>query len=262
MVTLAARHRMTARDDGFFLGGAIAPWRSWSRPDARFNWPWDGRASPHRRSCTLTPSSSWAGSPSICLQNIFAATGRTTLHRRLGWLATGWIVAMLALGCIVRVAMVRRRQVPISFPTAAIPDLRSPDLVRLRRADGRGDPAAAPDRLASAFAFLRHVAVAWTSAWPEKLLPMPLLVPWAWEADMAACLIFPHGRPDMGRAAHRPGPSGLVLGAGRNGRMPAADRGDHLQPPRRAPCIARLPPARRAPSVGAHRLPSAPPGGH
>lgn len=24
-----------------------------------------------------------------------------------------------------------------------------------------------------------------------RLLPMPLLIPWAWEADLAACLIFP-----------------------------------------------------------------------
>ena len=32
------------------------------------------------------------------LQNFFVATGRMTLHRRLGWIGAGWIVAMLVLG--------------------------------------------------------------------------------------------------------------------------------------------------------------------
>jgi hypothetical protein len=48
-------------------------------------------------------------------QNIFATTGRLALHRRLGWIATGWIAAMLILGCSVTVAMARRGQVPFFF---------------------------------------------------------------------------------------------------------------------------------------------------
>jgi hypothetical protein len=46
------------------------------------------------------------------LQNVFVATDRMTLHRRLGWIAAGWMVLMLVLGCSVTVAMVRRGQVP------------------------------------------------------------------------------------------------------------------------------------------------------
>lgn len=49
------------------------------------------------------------------LQSFFAATGRTGLHRSLGWIATAWMVAMLVLGCMVTVAMARRGHVPFFF---------------------------------------------------------------------------------------------------------------------------------------------------
>ena len=49
------------------------------------------------------------------LQNIFVGTGRMTLHRRLGWLAAGWMVPMIVLGFGVTLAMVRRGQVPFFF---------------------------------------------------------------------------------------------------------------------------------------------------
>ena len=47
------------------------------------------------------------------LQNIFVATDRMNLHRRLGWIAAGWLVPMLAMGLYVTIAMVRRGQVPL-----------------------------------------------------------------------------------------------------------------------------------------------------
>ena len=49
------------------------------------------------------------------LQNVFVATDRMALHRRLGWIAAAWMVPMLILGCSVTVAMVRRGQVPFFF---------------------------------------------------------------------------------------------------------------------------------------------------
>src|SRR6476661_10877196 len=49
------------------------------------------------------------------LQNIFVATDRMALHHRLGWVAAVWMVAMLVLGCLVTVAMVRRGHVPFFF---------------------------------------------------------------------------------------------------------------------------------------------------
>src|SRR4051812_34010140 len=50
------------------------------------------------------------------LQNILAATDRMAVHRRLGWVAAGWIVTMIVLGFAVTLAMVRRGQVPFFFP--------------------------------------------------------------------------------------------------------------------------------------------------
>src|SRR5690349_396968 len=35
------------------------------------------------------------------LQNVFVATDRIQLHRRLGWIAAFWIIPMLIMGCFV-----------------------------------------------------------------------------------------------------------------------------------------------------------------
>src|SRR5437763_475252 len=45
-------------------------------------------------------------------QNLLVATDRMAIHRRLGWVAAGWIVPMIVLGLGVTLAMVRRGQVP------------------------------------------------------------------------------------------------------------------------------------------------------
>src|SRR5690348_11379018 len=49
------------------------------------------------------------------LQNIFVATGRMTLHRRLGWVAAVWIVPMIIMGLVVTVYLVRRGNVLFFF---------------------------------------------------------------------------------------------------------------------------------------------------
>lgn len=122
-------------------------------------------------------------------QNFFVATGRMELHRRIGWLATGWIVAMLVLGCAVTVAMVRRGQVPFFFrplqflvfdPMSlfAFAGLTIAAVLLRQRTDWhrRLHFCAMSLLLAPAFG---------------RLLPMPLLAPWAYEALMAACVSFP-----------------------------------------------------------------------
>jgi hypothetical protein len=123
------------------------------------------------------------------LQNIFVATGAMGLHRRLGWLATGWIVAMVILGCAVTVAMVRRGQVPFFFrplqflvfdPVGlfAFAGLTTAAILLRRRTDWHR-------RL--------HFCAMSLLLGPGfgRLLPMPLLQPWAWEATLAASLVFP-----------------------------------------------------------------------
>ncbi len=122
-------------------------------------------------------------------QNVFAATGRTALHRRLGWLAAGWIVAMIVLGCLVTVAMVRRGQVPFFFrplqflifdpvTVFAFAGLSAAAILMRRRTDWHR-------RLHfCAMALLLGPGFG-------RLLPMPLLLPLAWEATLAASVIFP-----------------------------------------------------------------------
>ena len=123
------------------------------------------------------------------LQNIFVATGRMHLHRRMGWIATGWIAAMLVLGMLVTVAMARRGQVPFFFRPLHFIVFDPLSLV--------------------AFAGLTYAAVALRrrTDWHRRLhfcgmsmllgpgfgrmLPMPLLAPWAWEVTFAATLLFP-----------------------------------------------------------------------
>ena len=123
------------------------------------------------------------------LQNIFVATGKMALHRRLGWIATGWIVAMVILGCWVTVAMVRRGQVPFFFRPVnflvfdplslfAFAGLTSAAIVMRRRTDWhrRLHFCAMSMLLGPGFG---------------RLLPMPFLPPFAWEVTFAASLLFP-----------------------------------------------------------------------
>lgn len=123
------------------------------------------------------------------LQNVFAATGRTALHRRLGWLAAGWIVAMLVLGCMVTAAMVRRGHVPFFFRPLQFLVF---DPVTLFAFAGLTVAAIVLRRRTDWHRRLHFCGMALLLG-PGfgRLLPMPLLAPWAWEASLAACLIFP-----------------------------------------------------------------------
>ncbi len=49
------------------------------------------------------------------LQNVFAARRAVALHRMLGWIGAGWVVAMIVLGTAVRVRLVRMGQAPYFF---------------------------------------------------------------------------------------------------------------------------------------------------
>ena len=176
------------RDDGFFLGGAIvmaiviAAGFSVQLAMGRSTF-----AAPLLVHAHAVVFMGWVGLN--LLQNIFVTTGRMALHRRLGWLATGWIVAMLVLGCMVTVAMVRRGHVPFFFrplqflifdPVSlfAFAGLTTAAILLRRRTDWHR-------RL--------HFCAMSLLLGPGfgRLLPMPLLPPWAWEATLAACAIFP-----------------------------------------------------------------------
>lgn len=123
------------------------------------------------------------------LQNVFVAMGNRGLHRRLGWLATAWVAAMLVLGVAVTVEMVRRGHSPFFFrplqflvfnPSTlfAFAGLTAAAVMLRRRTDWHR-------RL--------HFCGMAMLLGPGfgRLLPMPLLTPWAWEATLLASLLFP-----------------------------------------------------------------------
>jgi hypothetical protein len=123
------------------------------------------------------------------LQNIFVATGRMQLHRRLGWIAAFWIVPMVVMGTVVTVAMVRQGHVPFFFRPLQF-------LIF--------DPMTV---LAFAGLTIAAVRLRKRTEWHRRLhfcgmslllgpafgrlLPLPLLQPWAWEAAFATGLLFP-----------------------------------------------------------------------
>lgn len=136
-------------------------------------------------------------------QNILVATDRMAIHRRLGWVAAGWMVPMIILGFAVTVAMVRRGQVPFFFrplhflvfdPVSVLTfaALTTSAIVMRHRTEWHR-------RL-----HLCGMAMLMGPGF-GRLLPMPLIQPWAWEASFAAGLVFPV--------------AGMIADLRRNGRV-------------------------------------------
>ena len=122
-------------------------------------------------------------------QSFMATRGPLALHRKLGWLATGWVGLMIAMGFMVTVAMVRNGTVPFFFmpqqfliadplTVLAFAGLTAAAIVNRKRTDWHA-------RL-----HICGMAVIIAPAF-GRLLPMPLLSPYAFEAAGAATLIFP-----------------------------------------------------------------------
>lgn len=122
-------------------------------------------------------------------QSVLATSGGLRLHRRLGWLATLWMVPMLFLGCAVTLALVRAGRVPFFFTPLqfialdifslfAFVGLMIAGIVNRRRTDWHR-------RLNfCAMTLLLGPGVG-------RLLPMPFLIPYAFEATMIAIILFP-----------------------------------------------------------------------
>lgn len=122
-------------------------------------------------------------------QNILVATDRIALHRRLGWIAATWVVPMIVLGCWATVGMVRAGRVPFFFRPQqflvfdpmilfTFVGLTTAAIVMRRRTEWHR-------RLHfCGMSIMLLPAI-------SRLLPSPLLQPWAWETTFALCLIFP-----------------------------------------------------------------------
>ena len=123
------------------------------------------------------------------LQNIFVATDRMNLHRRLGWIAVGWMIPMIVMGCVVTVAMLRNGTVPFFFRPLQFLIF---DPLTLFAFAGL-TIAAVVNRKRTEWHRRLHFCGMSLLLGPAfgRLLPMPLLQPWAWEAAFAATLLFP-----------------------------------------------------------------------
>ena len=123
------------------------------------------------------------------MQNIFVATGRMQLHRRLGWIAAFWIVPMVVMGFIVTGVMVRQGHVPFFFRPQHFLIF---DPVTVLTFAGLTIAAV---RLRKRTEWHRRLHFCGMSLLlgPAfgRLLPMPLLQPLAWEAAFAAAMLFP-----------------------------------------------------------------------
>jgi hypothetical protein len=122
-------------------------------------------------------------------QNVLVATGRTGLHRRLGWLAAVWAVAMVISGFVVTVAMVRSGTVPFFFQPLQFLVF---DPVSVLTFAGLTGAAILLRRRTEWHRRLHFCGMALLLG-PAfgRLLPLPLMQPWAWEVTFAITLLFP-----------------------------------------------------------------------
>ncbi len=122
-------------------------------------------------------------------QNVLVASGNVALHRRLGWLAAAWMVPMLGFGLAVTLAMVQDGRVPFFFRPLQFLVFDPLSLVTFV---GLSTAAIVLRRQTDWHRRLHFCGMA-TLLGPGfgRLLPMPFLIPWAFEATFVATLIFP-----------------------------------------------------------------------
>lgn len=122
-------------------------------------------------------------------QNFFAATGRMEWHRRLGWIAAVWIVPMIASAIVVIVAMTRNGTTPFFFQPLQFLIFDPVTLIAFAALT----VAAIRLRRRTEWHRRLHFCAMALLLGPAfgRLLPLPLMQPWAWEATLAACFLFP-----------------------------------------------------------------------
>jgi hypothetical protein len=189
MATLAEQPRFrTGSDDRFFLWSAFAMAAvivtgfSFQLAMGRSSF-----AAPPLVHAHAVVFMGWVGI--YVLQNVFAATGNRAMHRRLGWIAAGWMVAMIVLGFMVTVAIVRAGRVPFFFTPQQFLVF---DPLTLLAFVGLSGAAIVMRRRTDWHRRLHFCGMAMLLG-PGfgRLLPMPFLPPYAFEATFVATLLFP-----------------------------------------------------------------------
>jgi hypothetical protein len=122
-------------------------------------------------------------------QNALVASGNVALHRRMGWLAAIWVPALVAMGITMTVVSLRRNGGPPFF------DMREflvGNPLQLLCFAGLVTAAIARRKQTDWHRRLMLCAMAiLTGPGLGRLLPMPLLIPWAWWIASLATLVFP-----------------------------------------------------------------------
>ncbi|MEO6102038.1 MAG: hypothetical protein ABIP44_00160 [Pseudoxanthomonas sp.] len=122
-------------------------------------------------------------------QTYLATRGPLALHRKLGWFAAAWILLMIGAAMTVIVASVRNGTVPFFFKPQ---QFLIADPMNLIAFAGMTYGAIHMRRRTDWHARLHLGAMSLLTA-PAlgRLLPLPLLMPWAFEAACTAALVFP-----------------------------------------------------------------------
>lgn len=123
-----------------------------------------------------------------CAQAFFATRGSLRLHRLLGWIAVGWVVAMVVAGFAVIVLRIRAGQAPFFFQPQHFL-IANPLIVMLFA--GLTTAAVRMRRRTDWHRRLHMCAmIALLGPGFGRLLPMPLLIPWSYQIANLPGLIF------------------------------------------------------------------------
>jgi len=121
-------------------------------------------------------------------QTALVSSGSLALHRRLGWIGAAWVVAMVVMGFVVTIAIVRNGNVPFFFTPVQFLVF---DPVSLLTFAGL-TAAAIVNRRRTDWHRRLHLCGTAMLLGPAfgRLMPMPLLAPYAFEATVVAILLF------------------------------------------------------------------------
>ncbi|MBT2185526.1 hypothetical protein [Sphingobium nicotianae] len=122
-------------------------------------------------------------------QNVLVVTGRTELHRTLGWLALAWIPMMIGMGMALTLHSIRTTGGPFFFDTNEFLFGNSLGVIAF---GGTAIAAIILRRRSDWHRRLMCCAMAsLTGPGFGRLLPMPFLIPWAWwVASVGVPMIF------------------------------------------------------------------------